>query len=140
MLCALYDRHGSAPWQSFVLVTQKFPRNRKAENYHKLVEDVLSKFKDLGVKISVTVHYVFSHLDHFPTNLGDLSEELGERFHQDIYVMEEKHQGRWNAHMMVDYCWSLQPDCLAASRRQLLVNTGWPKSRWTVVKIGLYLN
>ena len=84
--------------QSFVLVIQNFYRNRKAENYQDLAEDMLSKFKDLGVKMSVKVHYFFSHLDRFPTNLGDLSEEYGERFNQDIMVMKERYQSRWGAH------------------------------------------
>lgn len=39
--------------------------------------------------MSVKVHYMHSHLDLFPENLGDISEEHGERFHQDIKVMEE---------------------------------------------------
>ncbi|GBP38254.1 hypothetical protein EVAR_18134_1 [Eumeta japonica] len=34
----------------------------------------------MGIKL----HYLHSHLDHYPENLGDLSEEQGERFHQDI--------------------------------------------------------
>ena len=110
---SMTDRESSA-WQSFVVVTQNFLENRKAENYRKLVEGMLSKFKDLDVKMSIKIHYLFSHLDRFPT-IGDLSEEHGERFHQDIKVMEERYQGRWDAHMMADYCWSLQRDCLAAS-------------------------
>ena len=101
----------SAAWQSFVLVTQNTLGNRKAENYQ-MVEDMLSKFKDLGVKISTKVYYLFSHFDHFLTNLGDLSEEHGERFDQDIKVMEERHQGRWDFHMIAYYCWSLQRDLL----------------------------
>ena len=59
-----------AAWQSFVLVTQNFLGNRKAENYHELVEDMLSKFKDFGVEMNIKVHYLFSHLDRFSTNLG----------------------------------------------------------------------
>ncbi|KAI6656622.1 hypothetical protein LOD99_1417 [Oopsacas minuta] len=65
----------------------------------------------LDVNMSIKVHYLFSHLDRFPENLGDLSEEQGERFHQDIKVIEERYQGRWDTHMMADYCWSLQRDC-----------------------------
>ena len=105
----------SAAWQSFVLVTQNFLGNQKAENYEELVEGMFSKFKDLGVKMSIKIHHLFSHLDRFPANLGDLSDEHGERFHQDIKVMKEKYQGRWDAHMMADYCWSVQRHCLAAS-------------------------
>ncbi|KZC13392.1 hypothetical protein WN55_05943, partial [Dufourea novaeangliae] len=41
---------------------------------------------------------LYSHLDHFPSNLGDYSKEQGERFHQDIRVMDERYQGRWDRH------------------------------------------
>ena len=58
--------------------------------------------------MSIKIHYLFSHLDRFPENLGELSEEQGERFHQDIKVMEERYQGRWDTHMMADYCWNFQ--------------------------------
>jgi hypothetical protein len=34
--------------------------------------------------MSAEVHYLHSHLDRFPENLGDLSEEQGEKFQQDI--------------------------------------------------------
>ena len=57
--------------------------------------------------MSIELHYLFSHLDYFPENLGDVSEEQGEQFHQDIKIMEERYQGRWDAHMMSDYCWAL---------------------------------
>ena len=41
------------------------------------------------------VHQPHIHLHKFPENLGDLSEEQEERFHQDIKMMEEKYQGKW---------------------------------------------
>ena len=49
---------------------------------------MLSKFKDLDMKMSIKVYYLFSHLHSFPTNLGDLSDEHGKRFHQNIKVVE----------------------------------------------------
>ena len=51
---------------------------------------------------------MFSHLERFPGNLGKLREEQGEKFHQDIKVMEERYQRRYNTHMIADYCWNLQ--------------------------------
>ena len=36
-----------------------------------------------------------------------MSREQGERFHQDIKIMNCRYQGRWDIHMMADYCWSL---------------------------------
>ena len=61
--------------------------------------------------MSIKMHFLNSHLQLFPANLGDVSDEQGERFHQDIKVMEDRYQGRWDIHMMVDYCWSIQRDC-----------------------------
>ena len=43
----------------------------------------------------------------FPENLGDVSEEQGD---QDIKIMEERYQGRWDSNMMADYCWALMRD------------------------------
>ncbi|KAI6651349.1 hypothetical protein LOD99_5316 [Oopsacas minuta] len=80
---------------AFVLVVNNFLGNNKANNYIDLVNDMIYKFKDLDVKIRIKVHYLFSHLDRFLENLGDLSEEQGERFHQVIKVIEERYQGRW---------------------------------------------
>ena len=42
--------------------------------------------------MSVKMHFLRSHLDYFPHNWGDFSEEQGERFHQDISDMEKRYQ------------------------------------------------
>ena len=39
----------------------------------------------------------------FRPNLGDVSEEHGERFHRDIQEMKKRYKGRWDAAMMDDY-------------------------------------
>ncbi|GBL95505.1 hypothetical protein AVEN_54111-1 [Araneus ventricosus] len=51
-----------------------------------------------------------SHLDYFPENLGAVSEEQGERFHQDTKEMERRYQVKWNVSMIAHYCWMLQRD------------------------------
>jgi hypothetical protein len=71
---------------------------------------MLDKFKELGCNMSLKVHFLDSHLDYFPANIGAISEEQGERFHQDIKEMERRYQGRWNMNMMADYCWMLQQE------------------------------
>jgi hypothetical protein len=53
---------------------------------------MLFHFNRLGCNVSVKVHYLHSHLDRFPENLGDLSEQQGERFHQHIKTMEARYQ------------------------------------------------
>ena len=83
------------------------------------MEELLLSLQDLGCQMSIKVQYLHSHLSEFPANLGDVSEEQGERFHQDVKVMEERYQGRWNCNMMADYCWSLMRDVPYAVHKRL---------------------
>ena len=108
----------SAAWCSYVSVVREFLRNTKASNYWYLVDVMLRNFQARGSRMSIKLHYLFSHLDYFSENLGDVSEEQRERFHQDNKMMEERYQGRWDAHMMLDYCWTLIRDCTEQSYRR----------------------
>ena len=108
----------SAAWCSYVSVVQEFLGSTKVSNYRYLVDVVLSNFQVLGSRMSIKLYYVYSHLDYFPENLGDVSEEQVERFHQDIKMMEERYLGRWDAHMMSDYCWTLIHDFTEQSYRR----------------------
>lgn len=105
-------------WISFKQVVTKFLGNVKDPNYELIVANMIDKFKNLGCLMSLKVHFLHAHLDFFPENLGDVSEEQGERFHQDIKVMEKRYQGRWNINMMGDYCWSLHREIQHASHRR----------------------
>ena len=95
-------------WSSFVVVVKNFLGNKKAENYADLVDEMLEAFCDLGCKMSIKLHYVNSHLDQFPENLGDVSEEQGEQFYQDLKTIEDRYQGRWGICMMAGYCWGIK--------------------------------
>jgi len=97
-------------WKAFVLVVKNFLGNNKARNYAELVTNMLTAFRNLGCNMSIKMHYLFSHMDQFPENLGSMSDEQGERFHQDMKEMETRYQGRWDAVMMADYCWTLKRD------------------------------
>lgn len=101
----------SNAWNAFADVVSNFLGSTKSENYEHLVGLLLQSFQELGCNMSVKVHFLHSHLNYFPENLGAVSEEQGERFHQDIKTMEKRYQGRWNTNMMADYCWCLQRDC-----------------------------
>ena len=106
-------------WKAFSKVVHNILGNNRADNYIELVEELLLSLQDLGCRLSIKVHYLHSHLSEFPANLGDVNEEQGERFHQDVKVMEERYQGRWNCNMMADYCWSLMRDVLYAVHKRL---------------------
>lgn len=72
----------------------------------------------MGCNMSLKIHLLDSHLCSFPDNLGAVSDEHGERFHQDISVMESRYQGRWSAAMLADYCWNLHRDAPNAEHRR----------------------
>ena len=56
------------------------------------------------------MHFLQSHLDYFPENCEDYSEQQNERFHHDIKTMEARYQGHWGINMLADYCWCLKRD------------------------------
>ena len=97
-------------WLAFKAVVSGFLGNNREPNYVNLVEELLSAYHSLGCSMSIKMHFLHSHLDFFSENLGALSDEQGERFHQDIAEMERRYQGHWNPSMMGEYCWSLRRD------------------------------
>lgn len=94
-------------WCAFRDIVNGFLGNNKDPNYKQLIAKLLDSYKNLGCRMSLKVHFLHSHLDFFRENLGNVSEEHGERFHQDIAAMEKRYQGRWDTAMMGDYIWSL---------------------------------
>jgi len=105
-------------WEAFRNVVDNFLGNHKADNYVDLVEDMLEAYRRMGCRMSLKMHFLHSHLSFFPDNLGAVSDEHGERFHQDISTMEERYQGRFNSNMMGDYCWFLQRETEAEHKRK----------------------
>jgi hypothetical protein len=104
------SRKEKSAWTALKSVVQNFLGNHRSQEYEKVVHDLLKSFQVLGARMSIKLHFLCSHLDYFPENCGDYSEEQGERFHQDIRVMEERYHGRWDVNMLADYCWSLKRD------------------------------
>ncbi|UYV79822.1 hypothetical protein LAZ67_18000797 [Cordylochernes scorpioides] len=90
----------------------------KVENYRDIVNDLLLSYKALGCNMSLKIHFLHSHLDFFPDNLGAVSDEHGERFHQAISSMEKRYQGKWSPAMLADDCWALKRDLPQAKYRR----------------------
>ena len=67
-------------------------------------------YEDMGCRKSLKIHFLHSHLNFSPPNLGAVSDEHGERFHQVITKMDSNYQGIWNPGMMGDFCWRLLRD------------------------------
>ena len=61
-------------WTAFRVVISNFLGKHRSPNYKKQIKELLESFQSFGARISVKMH-----LDHFPDNCGDYSEEQGER-------------------------------------------------------------
>ena len=83
-----------AAWDSFKFVIKGFFENRRAQNYEELVNNLLQTYQKLGCNMSLKIHFLHSHSDFFPETCGAVSDEHGERFHQDISSMEKRYQGK----------------------------------------------
>jgi len=95
-------------WLSFKRICKDFLGNHTAVNYQDVVQDLLTLYKAMECNMSPKIHFLQSHLDFFPANLSEISDEHGERFHQDIMALEKWYQGKWTSSMLADYCWTLK--------------------------------
>jgi len=95
---------------SFKRICKDFLGNHKAANYQDVVQDLLTSYKVMGCNMSLKIHFPESHFNFFPENLSEVSDEHGERFHQDIMTMEKRYQGTWTSSMLAEYCWTLKMD------------------------------
>ncbi|GBN46008.1 hypothetical protein AVEN_107081-1 [Araneus ventricosus] len=79
---------------SFKDVVHRFLENVKDPLYKTIVQRMLTAYEAQECKMRSKVHFLHSHIDYFPENLGAYSEEQGERFHQDVRDIERRYQGR----------------------------------------------
>ena len=94
-----------AAWKLFKNVTAKFLGNHKAENCRDMVADLVKSYKAMGCNMSLKVHFLDSHLDFFPENLGAVS--MGSDFTR---IFPPWKSGTRQVESQYDYCWTLRRD------------------------------
>lgn len=92
---------------AFKAVSHGILGSNKAPNYRELVANMITCYRDIDANMSLKLHFLHNHLDEFVENLGDYSDQHGERYHQDIKTMEHRYGGQDHCAMMSDYCWFL---------------------------------
>ena len=102
-------------WDAFRLVSAKFLRNIRADNYKELIEDMLSLYHKLGCNMSLKIHMLHSHLDFFLDNCSKVSDEHSECFHQEIARMEKRYQGKWSTSVSALTTVGCSPEMLLSS-------------------------
>lgn len=94
-------------WLSFGSVCDSFLGNHRSENFADRVEQLLDSYEAFGCNMSLKVHMLHRHLDFFAPKLGDVTDESGERFHQDIAFFEKRFNESYDVNMLGDYLWTL---------------------------------
>ena len=71
---------------SFKRICKDFLGNHKAANYQDVVQDLLTSYKAMGCNMSLKIHFLESHLDFFPDNLGEVSDEQVKDFIRKFWL------------------------------------------------------
>lgn len=93
-------------FQSIKDVVNNFLGNHRAENYQEIIQTMMTNFHRLKINMSPKIHYIHQHLDFFRDHLGKISDEHGERFHQEIKAIEHRFQGKKDQNMLAEYVWN----------------------------------
>ena len=107
-----------AAWNAMKSVVVNFLASHRHEKYPDIVDSMLKAREQLSARMSLKMHFLHSHLDFFPSNLGEVSDKQGVRFHQDIFVIEGRYQCRYDANMMGDFRWYLQREGKSSSYKR----------------------
>lgn len=71
-------------WLACKAVCEEFLGKARSPNYAELIQDMLAKYEAISCPQTVKMHYLQCHLDRFPENCSDESDEHGERLHQEL--------------------------------------------------------
>ena len=82
------------------MLLRNFQEIRKILTMEQLLKKNLQSFQKLGCNKSLKTHVLHSYLEDFSGNLDEISEEQGQRFHQDIKCVDKRHQRCWNVNML----------------------------------------
>ena len=101
-------------WEAFKSVCSGFLGNTRVPDYQACIEKLLKSYDDMGYRMSLKIHFLHSHLNFSPPNLGAVSDE-----HEEIFT---KTLRRWRATIKANGTpawWETSAGCsCVTSRRQ----------------------
>ncbi|GBM35655.1 hypothetical protein AVEN_244537-1 [Araneus ventricosus] len=97
-------------WDSDCQGCTNFLGSIRSKYYEDLVHDMLALHQRFGCRMSLKLHFLDFQLEFFPANCGKFSDEHGERFHQNMSVIEQRYRRMWSASMLGDCCWMILRD------------------------------
>ena len=74
------------------------------EPFQQKLNTMYQHFESIGVRMSVKMHYLRSHVNLFQSDLKNISDQHGERFHQTIAIFEKRFSHSTSiANMLADF-------------------------------------
>ena len=67
-----------AAWKALKSVVVNFLENHRHDQYADSVDRMMNAYEQLGARMSLKMHFLHLHLNIFPPNLGEVSDEQGE--------------------------------------------------------------
>jgi len=101
-------RTEKSSWEVFKEVLDIFLGKHEAPNYRKLAENMLEIFINIGCNMylnctSFTV--ICIPQPHPQSNLGDISDLHGGRFHHHFSILVKCYHRKWGPALLAYYCW-----------------------------------
>lgn len=69
-----------------------------------LVDKLFDAYKQLGCTLTYKMHLLRSHLELFPPNIDDWSDQHGERFHQQLKTLEKRFVAQPHSSLLQRWC------------------------------------
>lgn len=94
-------------WNSVKAVIHNCLGADRSEDWQLHINAMLASFENIGVSMSLKIHFLHYHMDHFGRQVPTESDEHGERFHQVAAPLESWYSGKKLNSMLADLCWNL---------------------------------
>jgi len=96
-------------FNSMKLIFEKFLGLECDPNSKRMIDELMKNFKNINANMSLKMHMLHSHADFFKHNIK-VSDQHGERFHQELLPFEKRYKGKCPVNMIGDYIWSVLRD------------------------------
>lgn len=95
-------------WDNLKAVIEFVLGVQRSDHWRLVVDNMLQSFENIGVNMSLKIHFLHFHQDQFDRQMPSESDEHGERFHQVSANLENWYTGKKLDSLLADLCWNLQ--------------------------------
>ena len=84
-------------------LSTKFLGKQKSVNYTEIIDKLFENYRKLGFTVSIKMHLLRSHLDRFPNNCSQLSDQFDEATNKLMKIIELRYRNGEYRKLLGDY-------------------------------------